>query len=328
MWPVEKMSPLLILGIVLGVLLLLWCIREPPAKPLVGLDLMGGDLLVVLLDGSERGGDWCLETVRACTKPERVRLGVVQRRSPQSQNIVRFMRRYNRMDVLVRTRVTLVPPEATRRDVLEAVRKDIHNDEPRVLLVTPDVVLAKGWDDLLGDLPLDRGVYTAGMDGDKPIFPMVDVGPHDLPLIEFLPAAGSLTQASGEVPFIAPIDQCLAVSDEVFHKIMEAIPPATPDWIMDALIGSTVHGLYLRLFHAPLISAHRPVLLPRAKTAYSVSAMRQALNPLWVRFAGVGTPRGLLGITSEEDETGWRWKWGDSNAQDAAKEAVQWIDDQ
>lgn len=302
---------------------------------IMGADGSHPDILIVCLDATRNGAEFAQDVVRLTKHPERIRIGLIQRRVTPSQNVVETLKQWGRHDILSRTRITLVNDEATLMDILGEVYKHLYDDEPRVVFLLPGMRLAQDWD--MYARPLSTAsVHTAAMirpdfSSDRPAFPIITEIVNEVPSFS-LQQCGSQDQVTGmvKIPMTAVMSNCFVLSHSAFEVVathMRGIK--VPDWCFSAVISSILYSSGFSIVNCSYIlghmnlgdSEHLPVNCP-----WKPQEIKAMLSPQWMAYAGVHSPRGRLGVSDKEHELEWRWKWGDHNAQDAARDSVGYVD--
>lgn len=305
--------------------------------PIMGSDGIHSDILVVCLDATDQGAEFCQHVMSQTMNPERVRIGLIQRRVNPSQNVVTRLNQWGRQDILNRTRITLVDDEATLMQIMLEIYKHLYDDEPRILMMLPNMRLVKHWDTLATPLTL-QAVHTAAMvrpdySADKPAFPIVSETIHGVPAFALQNTTDHEDEITGmvRIPMTAVMSNCMVLSRSAFEQIVaRSQNVVVPDWAFSAVISSIVFDAGFPIVNCSYILGHMDLAAPErlpVNGAWKQDDVKQMLSPRWMSYAGVHSPRGKLGVSESEHELEWRWKWGDHNSQDAARDRAGYLDD-
>lgn len=333
------MRKIVVAGIVVAVVAILgylvYCLRcvESKSRPVLGLDFRGSDILVVCLDATKRGAQFCLQTLRKAKHPERIRFGLIQQRVAGSQNVVHTLTTWHRLDILSRTRITIIDENTPLSSCLVRAERELHQYEETVVLLLPHVSVAQDWDEQVVNLPKGLTVYTAALlrknMHDELAFPVLDQIVRGVPSFRLQASAEKETHYV-ESPVTCVMTQCMVLPSSAFQLLAQKMQNIeSPDWAFPAVCSSMLLDGYFKILHGGRLLSHLDLNAPRrlpVNVQWSPTALRSTISDAWTEYAGVGKPRGYLGITSPDSEMEWRWKWGDLNAQDVAKEKVGFED--
>lgn len=316
--------------VVLVVLVVRWCYRAPPPPPpLLSATFETDEVLVVCTDATHYGAQFCEHVVARAADPGRIRIGLVQRRAPGSQNVAEALRVWHRQDIVRRTRVTVVDASATLAEALCAAARDLHEDEPVVVLLSPMVRLAQDWDAAIAKLPT-RGLRVHGTAlvrrrmRDLPAFPVVYEVVRGVPAFRYRAAAQPGFLEASTIPLSAITPDCLVLPAPAFGVLVAGLGDAVvPDWALPAVGTSVLRAAAYRILGCAgiikeLDLSRRPAA--PADRAWNPAQVRGLISQAYRTYARVDDPRGRLGVTDGATAVEWRCKWGDSNAQDAARE--------